>query len=73
MAKTYKRIDLGFDGGQVLSARVEQDDYESIQKALSKGDSDRWYTLKAQEAEIAIDLSKVVYLRVDKEESRVGF
>jgi hypothetical protein len=73
VAKTYKRIDLGFDGGQQLSARVEQDDYESILKALSKGDADRWYTLEAQDAEFAIDLSKVVYLRVDKEEQRVGF
>lgn len=73
MAKTFKRIDLGFDGGQALSVRVEPDDYESILKALSKGDADRWYRLTAQDAEIAIDLSKVVFLRVDKEESRVGF
>jgi hypothetical protein len=73
VAKTFKRIDLGFDGGQLLSARVEQDDYESIRKALAKGHADRWYTLDAQDAEIVVDLSKVVYLRVDKEESRVGF
>lgn len=73
MAKTFKRIDLGFDGGQMLSARVEQDDYEKIQKALSKSDSDRWFTLDAQDAEVLVDLSKVVYLRVDKEDTRVGF
>jgi hypothetical protein len=73
VAKTFKRIDLGFDGGQMLSARVEQDDYEKIQKALSKSDSDRWFSLDGQDAEVLIDLSKVVYLRVDKEDTRVGF
>ncbi len=73
MAKTYKRIDIGFEGGQVLSARVESDDYEALAKALAKGSSDRWHELASQDAEVRIDLSKVVYLRVDKEEQRVGF
>lgn len=73
MAKTYKRIDIGFEGGQVLSARVEADDYEDLQKSLAKGSADRWHRLKSQDAEVAIDLSKVVYLRVDTEEQRVGF
>ncbi len=73
MAKTYKRIDIGFEGGQVLSVRVESDDYDALGKALAQGSSDRWHELKSQDAEVQIDLSKVVYLRVDKEEQRVGF
>jgi hypothetical protein len=73
VAKTFKRIDLAFEGGQILSARVEADAYETLQKALAEGDADRWLQLETQDADIAIDLSKVVYLRVDTEEQRVGF
>lgn len=73
MAKTLKRIDLGFEGGQILSARVEKDAYEALHKALAKGDADRWHQLDTADADIAIDLSKVVYLRVDTEERGVGF
>lgn len=73
MATTYKRIDIGFEGGQVLSARIEPDQYESLARALADGSSERWRELISQDAELRIDLSKVVYLRVDKEEQRVGF
>jgi hypothetical protein len=73
VAKTLKRIDLGFEGGQILSARVEKDAYETLHKALAKGDADRWHQLDTADADIAIDLSKVVYLRVDTEERGVGF
>jgi hypothetical protein len=73
VAKTLKRIDLGFEGGQILSARVDKDAYEDLKKALAKGSADRWYELETQDAEIAVDLAKVVYLRVDTEEQRVGF
>lgn len=69
----FKRIDLGFEGGQILSARVEDEAYETLQKALSEGAAERWHQLASQDAEIAIDLSKVVYLRVDTEDQRVGF
>jgi hypothetical protein len=73
VAKTFKRIDIGFEGGQVLSLRVESDAYEALSKALAKGSSDRWHELESQDAEVSIDLSKIVYLRVDTEEQRVGF
>jgi hypothetical protein len=73
VAKTLKRIDLGFEGGQILSARVDKDAYETLHKALAKGDADRWHQLDTADADIAIDLSKVVYLRVDTEERGVGF
>jgi hypothetical protein len=73
VAKTFKRIDIGFEGGQVLSARVEEDAYEGLHKALGDGSSGGWHRLKSQDAEVAIDVSKVVYLRVDTDEPRVGF
>jgi hypothetical protein len=73
MAADYRRIDIGFQGGQVLPARVTQDNYDVLRKALEDDSSDRWHLLETQDSQVALDLSQVVYLRLDTEEQRVGF
>jgi hypothetical protein len=73
MADEVKRIDIGFHGGQVLPARVTADEYESLRKALGDERSDRWYELKTQDSEVAVDLAQVIYVRLDTEAHRVGF
>ncbi len=75
MADTDKarRADVGFQGGQVLSVRVAAESYEELRKALSDERSERWHELKTADSDIAIDLSQVVYVRVETEEQRVGF
>jgi hypothetical protein len=73
MAETPRRIDIGFQGGQVLPVRVTQEVFESFKKALSDSSSERWFDLKTQDSEVHIDLSQVVYARLDTEEHRVGF
>jgi hypothetical protein len=73
MAEEHRRIDIGFQGGQVLPARVRQPAYDELRKALEDSSGQRWHVLVTQDAEVALDLSQVVYLRVDTEEQRVGF
>jgi hypothetical protein len=73
MADDVNRVDVGFQGGQVLAVRVTQDEYGGLREALGNERSDRWYQLKTQDSEISIDLSQVVYVRLDTEEHRVGF
>ena len=73
MAVEVKRVDVGFQGGQVLAVRVKVEDYESMRKSLSDDSANRWYELKTADSDIAIDLSQVVYVRIDTEEQRVGF
>jgi hypothetical protein len=73
MADTHRRIDIGFQGGQSLPIRVDQAVYESFRKALSDSGSDRWFELKTLDSEVHIDLSQVVYVRLDTEDHRVGF
>ena len=46
---------------------------EDLHKALSKDRSDRWFELETVDSKISIDLSQVVYVRIDTEEQRVGF
>ena len=73
MADTPSRIDIGFQGGQVLPVRVTADVHDAFRKALSDSSSERWFELKTQDSEVHIDLSQVVYVRLDTEEHRVGF
>ena len=69
----YHRIDIGFQGGQVLPARVTKEAYKALRKALEDAHGDRWHVLNTQDSQVALDLPQVVYLRLDTEEGRVGF
>ena len=68
-----KRIDVGFQGGQVLSIRVAQDGFDGLRRALVEEGSDRWHELETQDSRVALDLAQVVYVQLDTEDSRVGF
>jgi hypothetical protein len=65
------RIDVGFIGGQVLSMRLEEGSLKRLRKAL-EGDSG-WHDIEAEDGQIALDLAKVAYVRLDSGEHKVGF
>jgi hypothetical protein len=73
MADDTRRIDIGFQGGPVLPARVKKSAYDELHKVLSKDRADRWFELETIDSKVSIDLSQVVYVRIDTEEQRVGF
>jgi len=65
-----QKINIGFEGGQVLSARVASAELKRLRVALSKGG---WHDVTAEDGTVAVDLGRVVYVLVDREEHRVGF
>jgi hypothetical protein len=73
MAEESSRIDIGFQGGQVLPARVKQSAFDGLRRALSNERAERWFELETQDSKISIDLSQVVYIRIDTDAQRVGF
>jgi hypothetical protein len=73
MAEQTSRIDIGFQGGQVLPARVAEATYDELSGALTEERSQRWFELETVDSKISIDLSQVVYVRIDTEAQRVGF
>jgi hypothetical protein len=73
MADESRRIDIGFQGGQVLSARVKQASYDGLRKALADERSERWFELETADSSISVDLAQVIYVRIDTEAQRVGF
>ncbi len=72
MAKAT-RIDVGFQGGQVLAARVTDEAYEGLSGALGDDSASRWHTLETDDSSILIDLSQVVYVRHESGNQHVGF
>jgi hypothetical protein len=70
MADRPQKINIGFLGGPVLSARVAPDELSKLRQALGRAS---WHELTAEDGTIALDLEKVVYVLVDTEGHRVGF
>ena len=66
-----QKISIGFEGGQVLGARVQPAELTKLREAL--GQSDGWHDLAAEDGTVALHLKRVVYVLVDHEEHRVGF
>lgn len=69
----WKRIDVGFQGGQTLAVRTSQDSYDALAKALEDEKSAGWHTLETDDSQILIDLSQVVYIRRDSGNQKIGF
>ena len=68
-----RRLDVGFQGGQVLAVRIEVDDYDALVKALADDRSDRWHQLNTDDSQVQIDLSQVVYVQRESGDQKVGF
>jgi hypothetical protein len=73
MTDENRRIDIGFQGGQVLPARVPHSAYDGLLESLRDERADRWFDLETADSKISVDLSQIVYVRVDTEAQRVGF
>jgi hypothetical protein len=73
MTDESRRIDIGFQGGQVLPARVKQGEYDRLRQALGDERADRWFEVETVDSKISVDLSQIVYVRIDTEAQHVGF
>jgi hypothetical protein len=65
-----QRISIGFQGGQVLTARVPPDELKKLRRAL---DGAGWHELQTEDGTVALNLAQVVYVNVDSDEHTVGF
>jgi hypothetical protein len=65
-----QKVNIGFNGGQVLSARVAPGELSKLRSALG---GDGWHEMTAEDGTVALSLGSVVYVLVDHEEHRVGF
>jgi hypothetical protein len=65
-----QRVEIGFEGGQVVSVRMTADDLKALRGQVEKGG---WYDIQTEDGVLAVYLGKVAFLRIDAGEHRVGF
>jgi hypothetical protein len=65
-----QRVEIGFEGGQVISTRLSEQDLKDLRARLEQGG---WHDLPTEEGTVALYLGKVHFLRVESGEHRVGF
>ncbi len=68
----FVRIEVGLDGGTILSALVAPASAEALDRALKAGSSDA-LALDAQDGPILLVLPRVLYVKRFAREGRVGF
>lgn len=66
------RIEIGFDGGQIMSALVEGDSATQLEQALAGG-SDGALALESEDGRYTVAIRRVVYVKRFTREGRVGF
>jgi hypothetical protein len=69
---TYVRVEIGFEGGQILSWLVTPESADALDRKLNAGGSGT-LSLEAQEGTIILVLDRVLYAKRYARESRVGF
>ena len=67
----FRRVDIGFQAGPVISVRLADDQYKSLRQAMDG--AERWHEVESEDASVTLDLSQVIYVRLDTERDRVGF
>ena len=65
------RIEIAFDGQQVLSVLVPLPAADDLDRALADGDGS--FSFDAEDGRYTVSLARVVYVKRFARESRVGF
>lgn len=69
MADTQK-VEIGFEGGQVVAVRLSADELKDLRKQVEKGG---WHDVETEDGVLSVYLGKVAFLRIDSGEQKVGF
>ena len=72
MADDLVRIEVGLDGGQILSALVSSSSADSLDAALRAG-AVTTVELQAEDGTLLLVVSRVLYAKRYARETRVGF
>ena len=65
-----QKVEIGFEGGQVVAVRLSEDELKDLRKQLEKGG---WHDVETEDGVLSVYLGKVAFLRIDSGDHRVGF
>jgi hypothetical protein len=69
MADTQK-VEIGFEGGQVVAVRLSADALKDLRKQVEKGG---WHDIETEDGTLSVYVGKVAFLRIDSGAQKVGF
>jgi hypothetical protein len=72
VADDLVRIEVGLDGGQILSALVTGDSADALDRALRAGSAGT-VELRAEDGVMVLVLPRILYVKRFARETRVGF
>ena len=72
MAEDRVRIEIGFDGGQIMGAVVETDTVDELERSLGQS-TDGSFAIESEDGRYTISLRRIVYVKRFTREARVGF
>jgi hypothetical protein len=70
MAASVQRISIGFQASPPVALRVSDAELERLQGALG---GEGWHEVQSEDGSLRLNLQFVLWVRVEKDESRVGF
>jgi hypothetical protein len=70
MDSEAQRVEIGFEGGQVVSVRLTDGELKDLRKQVEKGG---WHDVSTEDGVLAVYAGKIAFLRIDSGEHRVGF
>jgi hypothetical protein len=77
-ATEANRVEIGFDGGQVMVARLSAEQLDALKGAVASTDklaseAGGWYELDSSDGAISLDLRKIVFVRRAAASHTIGF
>jgi hypothetical protein len=71
-SKERTRLEIAFDGGQIIGALVVAQAADGLQKALG-GSANGTYELEAEDGTYILPLARIVYVKRFSRETTIGF
>jgi hypothetical protein len=68
----FVRVELAFDGGQILAANVAPDSADALERAVA-ATSQGTFQLETDDGRISVVLPRVLYVKRFARDAKVGF
>jgi len=65
-----QKVEIGFEGGQVIPVRIGADQLKDLRKQVEKGG---WHDIETEDGILSVYVGKVAFLRIDATAHRIGF
>jgi hypothetical protein len=66
-----RRVEIGAGIGQVVTARLDDDELKSLREAVESGEG--WHEVATDDGTLVINVKTVVFIRIPDQSQAIGF